>query len=291
MNQLYLKKTKDLEEMSSVNLLENNIDNSNSKNRVLVFNEKEYVIEDKLSDDSVILGYAVVSNKENKKLKVKVDKIKTTINNEIAILKETEGKKVIGYVRVEKDNTYIGLIEEKQSVLFIILPLLIGLLIGLMVIGLTIPDRNCEKDPEKQTTTSIESGTDEKGTGELDSVKTEFMEQRSFRMRLNTTPTITNGKMNLRLESPQEENRDYGFIVKVYITGKLDSKGNVIETYEEIVHIYTSPMIYANENVMNCTVNKELELGHYAGKAVYEIYDLNNTLLGKVASRLSITVE
>ena len=41
MNQLYLKKTKDLEEMSSVNLLENNIDNSNSMNRVLVFNEKE----------------------------------------------------------------------------------------------------------------------------------------------------------------------------------------------------------------------------------------------------------
>ena len=291
MNQLYLKKTKDLEEMSSVNLLENNIDNSNGKNRVLVFNEKEYVIEDKLSDDSVILGYAVVSNKENKKLKVKANKIKTTINNEIAILKETEGKKVIGYVRVEKDNTYIGLIEEKQSVLFIILPLFIGLLIGVLVIGLTTPDRNCEKDPEKQTTTSIESGTDEKGTGELDSVKTEFMEQRSFRMRLNTTPTITNGKMNLRLESPQEENRDYGFIVKVYITGKLDSKGNVIETYEEMVHIYTSPMIYANENVMNCTVNKELELGHYVGKAVYEIYDLNNVLLGKVASKLSITVE
>ena len=112
--------------MSSVNLFENNIDNSNSKNRVLVFNEKEYVIEDKLSDDSVILGYAVVSNKENKKLKVKADKIKTTINNEIAILKETEGKKVIGYVRVEKDNTYIGLIEEKQSVLFIILPLFVS---------------------------------------------------------------------------------------------------------------------------------------------------------------------
>ena len=290
MNQLYLKKTKDLEEMSSVNLLENNIDNSNGKNRVLVFNEKEYVIEDKLSDDSVILGYAVVSNKANKKLKVKADKIKTTIENEIAILKETEGKKVIGYIRVEKDNTYIGLIEEKQSVLFIILPLFIGLLIGVLVIGLTTPDRNCEKDPEKQTT-SIESGTDEKGTGELDSVKTEFMEQRSFRMRLNTTPTITNGKMNLRLESPQEENRDYGFIVKVYITGKLDSKGNVIETYEEMVHIYTSPMIYANENVMNCTVNKELAIGHYVGKAVYEIYDLNNALLGKVASKLSITVE
>ena len=290
MNQLFFKKTKKLEGMNSVNLLERVIDKDNSKDKILVFNEKEYVIEDKLSDDSVILGYAVVSKKENKKLKIKANKIKTTINNEIAILKETENKRVIGYLRVEKEDTYIGLVKENQKVLFIVLPVLIGLLIGLTIIGLTTTNNICDGENEQQTPT-IESGTDEKGKGELDSVKTEFKEQRGFRMRLNTTPTIKNGKMNLRLESPKEENKDYGFVVKVYITEKVDSKRNTIETYKEMEHIYTSPIIYADENIINCTVNKELEVGHYIGKAVYEIYDLNNNLLGKVASRLEITVE
>lgn len=290
MNQLYLKKSTQLEEMSSVKLLETETVNENEKEKFIVYNEKRYIIQEKLSDKSVILGYAIVSKKENKQFKVKTDEIKTTINNEIAILKETGNKKVIGYIRVEKEDTYIGLIEEKKPKMFIFLPFIIFSLITFVVAGSLINNKNNDKLENQTTVQSEEDTSDDKGNGQLGVSKAEFGEQQMFRLKINCTPTLENGKMNIRIESPAEENKNLAFKVKVYVLEKVDSEGKVVETYENNL-IYTSPMVYANENIENCTVKTEIETGKYVGRAVYEIYDLEGNAIGQTACRLNITVK
>lgn len=284
MKTLYFKESKKLESIQGIELISTQ---AKDIERAVIFDNSTYEIIDELPDNQNEFGYVEISEKENKKLKVKLEDVKASIENRVAIEKKQKNRKVVGYIEIiDKDGSiqYIALVKEK---LLIIPFILFGILIALLIGGLCfMPKGNTDiKEPVKEPVVFREG---DKGTGDLGKDTIEFGEQPTFRMKLNCTPTVDDGYMNLRIESPAEDNEGLGFVVKVYLLQKVDN-GEVIENYEtDPKQIYESPIVYANENIENCPLDVEVESGRYVARAVYDIYDTENNFIGSVAGRLDI---
>lgn len=291
MGTYYLKESNNLDSIQSLKLVENIVREDDIS---ISYDGKEYKVEKELSQYKTVYGYIEISKKENEKHKVNLKSVKASIDNRIAIEKDKKERKIVGYIIVlDKDEIeqYVALVEEKSMILLLLL-LVIGVIsigIGAWLIKPVDNTQNVEVSTEKEEVVFKDG---EKGTGEIAKGTHEFEKQQTFRMRLNCTPTVENGYMNLRLESPAEDNEGLGFVVKVYLISKLDTEtGEVIEKYnEETDIIYESPIVYANEHIENCPLDKELEQGVYEARAVYNIYDADKNFLGQTATRLSIKV-
>lgn len=282
MRTIYFKESKNLESIQGIGLIKSKTEDIK---RAVIFDNSTYEIIDELPDNQKEFGYVEVSEKENKKLKVKLEDIKASIDNRVAIEKNQKNRKIIGYIEIDNNGSldYIALVKEKLVIIpFILLGILIALLLGLWL----IPKDNTDiKEPVKEPVVFKDG---DKGTGDLGKEAIEFGEQPTFRMKLNCTPTVEDGYMNLRLESPAEDNEGLGFVVKVYLLQKIEN-GEVVESYDgDPKQIYESPIIYANENIENCVLDTEVESGRYVARAVYNIYDMENNFIGQVAGRLDI---
>lgn len=248
-------------------------------------------LKEKTSED--VYGYIEISDKTNQKTKVKLENVRASVGKVVAVQRKKKAGKIVGYVEArdnEGNTIYIGLYKANpdfKPVLIILAAIIAVVLLGGLFIN--------EDSPVRDFIDRGEFGTDfkdgDKGTGELGADEFDFGDQPVFRIKINCTPTVVDDKMNIRIESPEKENKNYGFVVKVYALQKVDKDGNVIETYEENTNmIYESPLVYANENIKECKLDKELEDGTYIGRAVYEIYDLDKNFIGQTAARLEITV-
>lgn len=254
--------------------------------------------------DANIVGYIKVYKDEDKTEKIKQKEIEYTIDKKVAVInKKKLTEKVIGYVEVEKDESLEKAIEKEQTESntverdyiavvkkrHILIPILIIiLLIGCLMFGM----RSCgTTNDDKVPDTEISFRDGEKGTGDLETDKTEFGSNPTFRMKLNCTPIVENGKINLRLESPAEDNEGLGFVVKVYLLQKVNDD-EVLEDYtEDPVQIYESPLVLANENIEESPLDMEVAPGNYVGRAMYDIYDSENNFVGQTACRLNILVK
>ena len=133
----------------------------------------------------------------------------------------------------------------------------------------------------------IKIGDDVKGTGTFQKEEIVYEQGPAFRMKLNCTPTIMDDKINIRLESPEGDNENFAFVTEVYITEKKNEDGTVT-TLNEPMLIYTSPVLYENENIEYGTLVEEVEAGHYTGRALYYVYDLNGNFVMNTAAKLII---
>lgn len=295
MGTYYLKESKNLDSIQNLKLVENII---KEDDMAISYDGKEYKVEKELSQYKTVYGYVEISKKENEKHKVNLKNVKASFDNRIAIEKERKERKIIGYLIIlDKDGIeqYVALVEEKQIILLWLILLLIGIVSISIGVWIIKPVDNTEQvvvSTEKEDEEEVVFKDGEKGTGEIAKGTHEFQEQQTFRMRLNCTPTVENGYMNLRLESPAEDNEGLGFVVKVYLISKVDEEsGAIIEKYDEDTDIiYESPIVYANEHIENCPLDTEIEQGMYEARAVYNIYDTDKNFVGQTATRLSIKV-
>ena len=291
---LYLKESKDLDSLQEIKLYFEASNRTDENEQVVIFNTIEYKVYDTEAieeKDNKIYGYVEISDKPDKKCKVKLKNVKASIGKQVAVQKDDKDRKIVGYIKAidtEGNIVYLGLMEKG----IVLLPIIICGIVILLLCGLGLTQCG---GPEVGTPTVQEKPVfkeGNKGTGEIENEAVEFGEQPTFRMILNCTPTVENGEMNLRIESPAEDNKDLGFVVKVYLLQKMDSeKTEVLEEYgNNPVQVYESPIVYANENIENCPLDVELESGVYAARAVYDIYDMESNLLGQTATRLEIRV-
>lgn len=268
------------------------------------YDDKSFItleVIDKLPEESKILGYARISGKENKKIKAKINDLACSIDYRIAVNEKKKLlERVVGYVKVdtstlenfdtEGKDVYVAL-TKFFVVPIIILVGMVGLIgtVGYIEYQEAIKPIEIEKqDPD----VSFKDG--DKNSGEIEDEAHEFGQAVSFRMKLNCTPgvEIIDGKqhINLRLESPKEDNEGLGFITKVYLLQKVDDEGNVIEDYSaDPIEIYESPQVFADENIEYCPLDKNIESGVYTGRALYYVFDAELNMLGQTASRLRIT--
>lgn len=287
MNTLYLKESKNLDSIQNIQLIKGSTQLEGNTNKIkLVYNEDSYEVENELQEGIDVYGYIEVSKKENKKHNVKLEDVRASVDNRIAVEKKQKGRKIVGYIMaetIEDDIVYVALVKDKVA----IMPILLLGAAACLLLMCTAYKPTVPVDTKNPTPTpSFKTG--DKGTGDLGKEKIEFAKQPTFRMKLNCTPVVENGYMNLRLESPAEDNEGLGFVVKVYLLQKVEN-GEVIENYsEEPVQIYESPIIYANENIENCPLDVLIDSGIYKARAVYDIYDTENNFLGQVASKLDI---
>ena len=305
MGTYYLKESENLNELKQVKIVTDQLDivfYDQGKHKLIYAKQELDILpkqyedikyEDKQLNKVEILGYIDISTKRDKTTSVKADDCVAQIDEKYAVKKKSSGK-LVGYLLVTDENGvtyYVGLCKKS----FILVPIFIGIALAVLFLLFmfnfrTTPTPTPNNTPKVEDTKPVFKEGD-KGTGELDVDDIDFGEQLMFRMRLNCTPMVTDDVMNIRIESPAEENANYGFVVKVYALQKIDGD-EIIEEYEEEGKlIYESPQIFANENIGECELDTPLESGVYIGRAVYDVYDLDNNLLGKTAAKLTINVQ
>jgi len=293
MKKYYLKYKDKKSNLKQFSLDESFIVNENKENEnVVVIEDKKYSLEDEIpmNNDELItvLGYVEAGKKENQQSRIKEEKGKLVgnIDSKYPILRNLEkGHKIVGYIKVKDMDYCVALTVRKQSLLPIAAVAVICL-VGLLVFKMNGVNPLQPVDPNQ-----FRDG--DKGIGEITtSSETSSLETDYFNINLNMTPTIENGFMNLRVvnkDKVKDRENKLSCVVKVYILATADEEGNALETYEEPLLIYESPLINPSENIENCKLDIPVELGRYVGRAMYEIYNSNFYLVGEQAVRLDMT--
>lgn len=287
MKTLFCKEDRYLDNIQSINLESVTVEEPKYS---LSLSGRTFSVLEELPEESEVLGYCEVASKEGKKVKSKKNKVHYLVDFKAPVrYKKEMMDEEIGYVKVEGfDNGYIVLVK-KNKIIPIIFWLSAILLVGVLVF------KGAEPLIEnfKETVQDVVDHSSDKGKGEFEIEKYEFENQPVFRMKLNSTPVIQDGKIKIKLQSPEEENKNLKFVTEIYLLSEVaDVVGKeIIETYEEPILIYTSPEIYANENVEWGTLDEEVEPGRYIGRARYYVYDLDGNLLGRTSCLLSILAE
>lgn len=299
MGTYYLKESKNIEELKQIKIVTDPVDvvfNKIGKHKLIYAKQELDILPNPDVDKSSkieVLGYIDISTKRDKTISVKADDCIAQIDGKYAVKKKSSGK-LVGSLLVTDENGvtyYVGLCKKS----FILVPILIGIALAVLFLLFmfnfrTTPIPTPDNTPKVEDTTPVFKEGD-KGTGELDVDNIDFGEQLMFRMKLNCTPMVTDNVMNIRIESPAEENANYGFVVKIYALQKINGDETIEEYEGEGKLIYESPQIFANENIGECELDTPLENGVYIGRAVYDVYDLDNNLLGKTAAKLTISVQ
>lgn len=271
----YFKEQENLDNIREIKL--DTIDEAAEQDSYVRYNRKKLKVSSEKKSSDTIRGYISVSKNEYKYEKQSLENVSSAIDGKIAIHKKKgSNEAIVGYVKINSD-TYA--IVKKRYVGIVIIPILVlGLSIGaLYTVKALLPEP--VEDITEEMSTEVEEVIDEKGTGSLDGEETVNYESEGFRFKINTSPVLENGKLNVRIESPEAENSEFVAIYDYYINAKVDANYNVIEQYEEPINIYTSPKVYGNENLEFATVDTDLEEGYYTGVCYCSIYDTNDNFL------------
>lgn len=271
----YFKEQENLDNIREIKL--DTIEEAAEQDSYVEYNRKKLKVFSEKKSSDIIRGYISVSKNEYKYEKQSLENVSSAIDGKIAIHKKKgSNEAIVGYVKINSE-TY-AIVKKKYVGIIIILILVLGLSIGALYTVKTLLPEPVE-DITEEMSTEVEEVIDEKGTGSLDGEETVNYESEGFRFKINTSPVLENGKLNVRIESPEAENSEFVAIYDYYINAKVDANYNVIEQYEEPINIYTSPKIYGNENLEFATVDTDLEEGYYTGVCYCSIYDTNDNFL------------
>lgn len=274
---IYFKRQENLDSIREVKL--KNIEEATKYDSYVEYNGKKIKVITDEQSESIIKGYISVSTEKYKYEKQSLENVSSAIDGKVAIhKKKRSNESIVGFVKINCD-TY-ALVKKSHVAMIGLL-----ILIGALCIGGTVAINNLPKQLDVEVgeivdVTKEDIITDEKGTGSLDGNEEKVnYESEGFRFKINTSPIINDGKMNVRIESPEAENSEFVAVYSYYINAKIDANRNVIEQYDEPISIYNSPEVYGNENLEYATVNTKLEEGYYAGVCYCSIYDTNGNFL------------
>jgi hypothetical protein len=274
-----LKKQAVSSDKKTISLVKTNIKDAAHS---LIISNRLYQITDKLPDDnSRVIGYVECDKsdrKQNKDSKPQ-ENIVGYINSNIPVLSDKpRNDKLLGYVKTD-DDSYIGILQKKYSKL----PILAAIGCIILMLFLVLP----------KSTVPIDNNTD-KTASEFTNNQGKPPEPAYFNVNLNLTPTIENGKMNLRVQNTGKARgkpNDLSCVVEIQLISKKDYTGRLIETYKEPLNIYRSPVLKPSEKIEFCTITKNIAPGRYEGRALYTIYDNQHKIIGTTAAKLDIVAK
>lgn len=122
--------------------------------------------------------------------------------------------------------------------------------------------------------------------GRLTSDTLEALEPDYFNIKINSTPTLADGKMNLRVEN--SERNGYACRVEVALVFDWEENGN---TTEESVPVYRSPLIQPGQSLEDCTIKAPVEPGKYQAVAQYTLYPQDQGEDGEPVGKNNIALQ
>lgn len=165
---------------------------------------------------------------------------------------------------MKKDN-----VEKKRKYLYATMGLLLLLI---LIIILSMKSCGAGAAPE-----SLTENEDPLTTGSLSDAQAALLKPDYFNIRINSTPVLKKGKLNLRIENSSKNT--YGCRVEVVLS-------------DDATTIYRSQLLNPGQSLENCTISKELPSGTHPATACYTLYDLGTGQeAGKSNVKLSINVE
>lgn len=281
---LYFKEQKNIDNIKKIEISTHvEPESSNSKKESYIkYNGMKIRVDKEKVRGARVRGFISVSKKENKKDKQSISNISSAIDGKIAIHKKLKSTEVvIGYIGIN-GGTY-GVVKQGHLAALLI-PL--ALVIAMIIISLFII-KPAIIDYEQPTSETEEESTDEKGKGSLDTEKPTY-DKNGFRLKINTAPRIENGKINVRIESPKEQNEEFVAVYDYYITAKVKANGTIIKQYKEPINIYTSSKVYADENIEYGKTKEDLDEGYYTGVCYCSVYDKDGNFLVTSGAALNL---
>lgn len=231
---------------------------------IMTIAQNSYLLFEKLpsaeneKEQNVIVGYLCATKKhgKTKKLSCYANAVLHSGNAYYELQKRSD-EKTIGYLKLMGGNQYVAVTRKRNFLLILwLLPIL------LMLILLFIPHDTLPIFGEDKVTSGAITPID---IGELD--------PDYFNLKINATPILEDGKMNIRIEN---------------------SVRNVLDCYVEVFVsdeiIYKSPLLHPDESLEFATVAVKIAPAVYDGTAVFHYYADNEELETTSSVRLKIDV-
>ncbi|MFZ2539206.1 MAG: hypothetical protein WAX04_09945, partial [Oscillospiraceae bacterium] len=220
--------------------------NEDSK-KVIQYLDRQYELLEEIPDGNCnVIGYIHADIRENLNKKWNGRKLLVAYNMRVfANVYEKPQMRTVGYLKAFKEGEYFEVTRP-----FIFIPLCILLLLLTLVIALTVIFSSFESIVEKPI-----FGDDITSQGSVTEDRTQPLTPVYFNVKINATPILENGKMNIRIENSSRNIYSCHVKVTAYIKGEKKT-------------IYNSPLIEPNHLMEYATIDESLVKGSYDGKAV-----------------------
>lgn len=175
---------------------------------------------------------------------------------------------IIGYLPLAEKNVFAAVTQKDfpsifplPFILILLLVLVIWLLPWIHMIGVPV----------------VVYSNDPVAVGSITADRIEPLETDYFNIKINATPILENGRMNIRIENSARNTLD----CRVEITVDLEEGETVI---------YNSPLLAPNQSLEYATIETSLPQGSYAGTATFHYFEGEKELATTSSVRLTVHV-
>lgn len=216
-------------------------------------------------ESAEIVGFLTAKKKASKKQAITKDVIAYfhAADGAVLVTKKPHGR-VIGYLQTQEENTFIAVTRPQLFIPILLLPFF---LVTVMV--LVYFCWSPKVLPHYGTDALTDGGLTPTIVAELDPAY--------FNIKVNATPIIKEGSMNIRVENSARNLYD------CYVEVEMEQSG----TSEMI---YKSPLIQPEQSLEYATIEADYPPGVYDGRARFRFFDNDGNLLGNATVKLIINI-
>lgn len=212
-----------------------------------------------------IVGFLSAKKKSDEKQSYRSDAIaRLCYGDTCALITAKTDESTVGYLATEQENAFIAITRPSPFIFLLPLSFLV-LLVTVLIYFFWAPT----VPPNVHTDELINGGLTPSIVAQLDPAY--------FNIKINATPIVKNGSMNLRVEN--SERNLYNCTVEVEM-----------EYGESTEIIYKSPLINPNQALEYATVAGDFIPGVYEGKANFKFLTDDGKLLGNATVSLTINI-
>lgn len=229
----------------------------------LIIGDNSYGLLPALPDDAVLAGY--LYNKPNKQ-EEKLKGILVSGGSRYPLHAQRRDD-IVGYLPLAEQNTFAAVTQKDfcgvifPLFLILLLVLVIWLLPWIRMIGVPV----------------VVYSSDPVAVGSITTDRTGPLETDYFNIKINATPILENGRMNIRLENSTRNTLD----CQVEIT---------VDSADGETVIYNSPMLAPNQSLEYATVETDLPKGSHTGTATFHYFENEEQLATTSSVRLTVHV-
>ncbi|GEM_PF-6439081 len=241
-------------------------DSPHKPQAMLIIGDNSHALLPALPDDNAVLAGYLYNKPANQEKKL--NGILVSAGKRYPLHDRRRGD-IIGYLPLEENNTFAAVTQKDFPGMIFPLPVLLILLLGLII--WLIPWIRMIGVPV------VVYSNDPVAAGSITADRPEPLETDYFNIKINATPILENGRMNIRIENSIRNTLDCQVEIAVDLTD-----GEAV--------IYNSPMLAPNQSLEYATVETDLPRGSHTGTATFHYFENEEQLATTSSVRLTVHV-